>query len=323
MSISLQLNTVLVTFSEKEQIKLQTDDSFLAEEKRIYGCCKTLKKKEKTQVIVQISAHVFENAVKGATASIIVGAPTFGFFGLIFGGIPGLIGGMKLGATLGAVGGAADGAYMGIKKFKIEFISSDKYKEWVEQARKTDVYPVYKKIIEEDERFEEYLCPLTCDLISLPVYAPDKRVYENQSITLWIKQKEEQIKLAIESGAPEERIKTLREGLSPVRAKVESFTTEDLRYHPEYFTKLDQLAKIKISEMENNEAKGLFQDAIRTIQSSQIENRKEIIMLQIAKVTMHVTTNDLDPSISTKICKELMQELVKIEKEEKDLALTM
>jgi hypothetical protein len=85
-----------------------------------------------------------------------------------------------------------------------------------------------------------------------------------------------------------------------------------------YFNKLDRLAKTKISEMEDNETKRIFVEAMKAIHSSQLEDKKQIIKLQIAEVAMYVTTNELDPSISTKICKKLMEEMKMLEKQEKE-----
>jgi uncharacterized protein YcfJ len=320
--MSLQLNTALVIMPEKEQIKLQTNDSFLSDEKRMYTFYQKQDKKEPTEITIQIAENVFKGAAEGALGGFVGGAlvsgPSLGVIGSIFGGLPGFVAGYKIGVALSTAGEIVEGGLRGYKKFKIKFMSSDAYKTWTAEARKTDVYPVYRKIIEEDKRFEEYLCPLTCDLISLPVCAPDKRIYENESITVWIKQKQEQIQIAINSEAAPEKIQELREGLSPIRAKVNSFTVEDLRYYPEYFTGLDKLAKTKISEMEHEEEKRIFIEAMKAINSSHVQDRKQIIKLQIAEITMYVVNNDLDLNISKNVCRKLMEEIKVLEKREKE-----
>ena len=323
--MSLQLNTDLVTMPEKEKIKLQIDQSFLAEEKRLYTFYETLEKKEPTEIIIEIAENVFKGAAEGAFGGFFGGAlvtgPAYGAIGALIGGIPGFVAGYKIGVALSTAAETIGGGLNGYKRFKIKFMSSDAYKTWAAEARKTDVYPVYQKIINNDPRFEEFICPLTCDLICIPMFAPDGRIYENQSIVRWIKQKEDQIKIAKDSGFSEEKIKEMKEGLSPIRAKVESFTTEDLRYYPDYFSGLDRLAKTKISEMEDNETKRIFVEAMKAIKDSQLEDKKQIIKLQIAEVTMYVTSNDLDPSISTRICKKLMEEMRALDKEQKENAI--
>jgi hypothetical protein len=317
MSImSLSLNTDLITIQEKNKISLQIDHSNSSEENKIHSCYNTLEKKEKTKVKISLVKNIIEDVGKGITASVLVGASAFGIFGLLIGGPSGFVGGVKLGAKLGTVGGALDGGLRGIKEFKVEFMASEKYKEWVEEARKTDVYPIFRKVVEGDKRFDDFNCSLSYDLICVPVRAPDGRLYEQQNIVAWIKQKEEVIKQAMEAGAMQDKIDEIRETLSPIRAKVGSFTVDDLKYCPEYFIKLDQLAKIKISEMENDETKRIFTSAMQTIQSGQIDDRMHIIKEQIFEVQRYVRKHKLDPSISTKICEKLLDELEKIELEE-------
>ena len=203
-------------------------------------------------------------------------------------------------------------------------MSSDKYKAWAEEARKTDVYPVYKKIIEGDKRFDTFICPISMDLIRIPVYAPDGRTYEQSNIIEWIQKKEDQIKQVRESGETQEqidaKINSIKETLSPIRAKVKSFTTQDLRYDPEYFDELDILAKRKISEMENNATKEAFQQAMRAIKASHLEDKKSMIKTQMGEITIYVINNNLNPKISETACRKLNEEIKKIEKEEKELA---
>lgn len=317
MSISLPLNTALITMPEKEQIKLQTDDSYWAEEKRILACYKRMPTEEKVTVFVDlVFQDMVPNIAKGVTASVVVGAPAFGFFGLVIGGIPGLIGGLKLGAALGVAGGLADGALVGIREVKIKFMSSNSYKEWTSEARKTDVYPIYQKIIQNDPRFEEYICHFTSDLICIPVRAPDGMIYEQANIVEWIKIKEDQIKKATDYGASKDQIDAIKETLSPIRANVKSFSENDLRYHLDYFTGLDKLAKIKISEMEDQEEKRIFGSATQAILRGHIQDRKHIIKEQMFEVQRHVRKHKLDPSISQKVTEKLMQELDRIEEQE-------
>lgn len=328
MSLALQLNTALVTIQEKDQIKLYTDTSNFSDIKRMYSFSKPLKLNETATVIVTLSEEIFINtteyAAKGALAGALVGGPAFGVVGLLFGGIPGFIGGWKLGTTLTAISSAVEGGIKGCKEFKIKFMSSDKYKTWAMEARKTDVYPVYKKIIEGDQRFDSFICPLSMDLICIPVYAPDGRIYEQSSIAEWIQIKEVQMKQVIESGGTKEqinaKINAIRGTLSPIRAKVQSFTVEDLRYYPEYFIRLDKVAKDKISEMENDETKRVFQEAMMAIKASHLEDKKNIIKMQMSEIMMYVMNNNLNPKISTNACLKLNEEVKNIEKEEKELA---
>lgn len=323
MSIALQLNTDLVTIPEKKKIKLQTDDSYWAEEKRIYACYETIEKDKKIEVIVSLAEDIFAGAGKGAIGGFVGGAlvsgPAFGAVGSIFGGLPGFVVGYKIGVVLSTAGETIEGGLRGFKEFKIQFMTSDKYKQWVEEARKTDVYPVYQKIIEGDARFDDFICPLKMDLICVPVRAPDGKTYEQANISEWIKKKENQLKEATNAGYSTEKINSIKETLSPIRANVNSFSVDDLRYQLDYFTQLDKIAKVKISEMNNAEEKRIFKSAIDAILMGHISDRKQIIKEQMFEVQRYVRKHKLDPSISEKVTEKLMQELDRIEElEEKN-----
>jgi hypothetical protein len=320
MSISLPLNSNLITIPEKKQIEFETDQSTFSDEKKIFSHFKTLENQEQVTVIVELGEHLILGAAKGAAGGFVggflVSGPTLGALGAIIGGLPGFFTGYKIGAALSTFAEAIDGGIKGIKEFEIKFISSDKYKVWIEEARKTDVYPVYQKII-EDPRFENYICPLSYDLIRVPVRAPDGKIYEQTNIVEWIKIKEGQIKEATDAGASVEKINAIRETISPMRIRVESFTVADLRYCPDYFKRLDTLAKIKISEMEDNETKKIFQTAVKVLQASHFEDRKVIIAMQILEVTQYVRKHKLNLEISKNVTEKLLDELEKIEQEEK------
>jgi len=321
MSMSLSLNSNLITMPEKKQIDFETNLSTFSDEKKIFSHFKTLKNQEQVTIIVELGEHLILGAAIGAGGGFVGGAlvsgPAFGVVGAIFGGLPGFVTGYKIGTALSTVAEAIGGGIKGIEQFEIKFMSSDKYKAWVEEARKTDVYPAYQKIIEEDPRFENYICPLSYDLIRVPVRAPDGKTYEQTHIVEWIKRKEVQIKEATDAGASIEKINSIRETISPMRITVKSFTVEDLIYCPDYFKRLDNLAKIKISEMEDNEIKRIFQKAIKALQVSHIEDRKKIIDMKILEVSKYVRKNKLDPKISKRVTEKLLDELEKIEQEEK------
>ena len=69
---------------------------------------------------------------------------------------------------------------------------------------------------------------------------------------------------------------------------------KDLRYCVDYFNELDTLAKDKISEMENGGIKHAFQEAMKAIKLSHLENKKSIIKEKMIEVCSYVVRNDLD-----------------------------
>lgn len=90
-----------------------------------------------------------------------------------------------LGAGIGAgIGGCAK-AYQAVQKIS----HSPEYHNWRNQAIQTNVYPLFQKFLKESDELQDLMCPLTDDLITDPVKAPNGRIYEKKAILDWLEKK--------------------------------------------------------------------------------------------------------------------------------------
>ena len=90
-----------------------------------------------------------------------------------------------LGAGIGAgIGGCAK-AYQAVQKIS----HSPEYCNWRNQAIQTNVYPLFQKFLKESDDLQDLMCPLTDDLITDPMKAPNGRIYEKKAILDWLEKK--------------------------------------------------------------------------------------------------------------------------------------
>lgn len=114
------------------------------------------------------------------TTSVGVGS-LIGCVGLA-GGPIGLVAGVAAGAGLGFVVGGIYIKHKITKNIKIRLFTSDHYIKWRTEAITTKIYPIFKNFVDTDKEFEDFLCPITSDIISSPMRAPDGNTYEKEKI---------------------------------------------------------------------------------------------------------------------------------------------
>lgn len=303
------MNVSLVTVQEKETINFYAKNSFSSEVKRMKTCYNSLHQEERAIIMSNSVKTILVDGIVGGTIGAVIG----GGIGYVTFNLPGAILGGKIGAGIGGLGGACYGAY----DLKAEFLCSKKYQDWIAQARQKDVYPIYERVILEDERFKAFMCPINLDLITIPVRAPDGDIYEQADIVNWIKAKEKEIEIARQSGYTEQQIAGIKKTISLQRKYNRGFGVNDLEYFPEYFKRLDNLVQIKICEMEDSIEKQLFQQAMEQLKIAQKENRNAIFHAQVGAIAQFVTENNLNPEIITKACRKLKEDMENEGKESK------
>lgn len=120
--------------------------------------------------------------VMGICTSIVGGLGSLGWLAGPVGGAPG--------TTLGILGGIALGGFI-VKVLVDEQIDialqvTDHYIFWLSQSIAEVAYPVFKNFINTDEEYKDYLCPLSSDVCSYPVKAPDGKIYNLKNISEYI-----------------------------------------------------------------------------------------------------------------------------------------
>lgn len=88
--------------------------------------------------------------------------------------------------TIGGVGGAAVGVVLArrmiITKVAVAIQQSDHFMLWRTRAIANNVYPVFHNFICTEKEFKPFLCPLSRDIITIPLRAPDGQIYDYAKI---------------------------------------------------------------------------------------------------------------------------------------------
>ncbi len=173
---------------------------------------------------------------KAMGISVGVGA-ALGCVGFAGGPIGGAIG-VSVGSTIGFFVG---GVYIKnniTKKINIQIFTSDHYTKWRADAVIQKVFPIFKNFLDADDQFEDFFCPISQDIISIPMKAPDGKTYEKDMIEGYL--------LAVTKDAE-------KKCESPIRGK--SFSRSelvfDLTYCQNLIVKTQEVYK-KVKEVEGN-----------------------------------------------------------------------
>jgi len=86
----------------------------------------------------------------------------------------------------GAAIGGGIGSLVGATYNVSEMERSREYTTWRDQAIRDKIFPLFQQFLEKSDVIENFLCPITQDLISIPVRDPKGRVYERDAIFAWI-----------------------------------------------------------------------------------------------------------------------------------------
>jgi len=140
---------------------------------------------KKTTLIV-LKQDAAKNArVMGISVFIFGSLGSLGWLAGPLGGIPG--------TTLGISSGLGVGGYL-IKKhidkrIRISIAISDHYNEWRLKSIVDKAYPVFKNFLNTDDYLNDFLCPISQDICSVPMLAPDGHTYEFSEIKAHIRGK--------------------------------------------------------------------------------------------------------------------------------------
>ncbi len=115
------------------------------------------------------------------------------------------------------------------------------YRTWRKQAIRDQIFPFFQQFLKESGGIRKFLCPITQDLISIPVRDPKGRVYERDEIFAWIDQvvpypPEALARLPDEAARDKVRFKT-----SPFGDMV--LTQADLTYDTDYHRNISAALK--------------------------------------------------------------------------------
>jgi hypothetical protein len=202
-----------------KKLDFYTEDSFYNGCQKVIMYYRKINLTEKTTLTVTYGGtsliSMFAGGALGSGAGAGIGALT-GFF---YANVPGILPGSYLGAKIGTAVGMVGGFCFGVYQNRIIFMASKTHTRWLEDMQKEDLGKVFQQILEDDPRFDSFICKITNTLIAVPVKAPDGQVYEKEAITNWIKARWNAIQVAQESGSQMAYIEQLRNTVSPIRGK--------------------------------------------------------------------------------------------------------
>lgn len=134
------------------------------------------------------TVHIIKHNKLKNTKIMTISVAIFGSLGSL-GWLAGPVGGIP-GTTLGVAGGLALGGYFIKKrierKIRLEISFSNHFYAWRADAIVNRVYPIFKNFIDADEEFQEFICPISQDICSVPMKAPDGQTYDKEFIEEYI-----------------------------------------------------------------------------------------------------------------------------------------
>ncbi|NGX62283.1 MAG: hypothetical protein K940chlam9_01780 [Chlamydiae bacterium] len=152
----------------------------LKEEKFTFLYGKSLQEKRKrflTYLNEIPPSKIFQTAAVPPLLSVTVGGTV--------GGIVGFVGGPK-GAVVGAGSGAGVGLIAGTSY--ATYLTRKNYRQWLKHYRSDQVLTEFHEAIMQMPELNEFICPLTKELIHFPMVDPFGHNYEKTAILSWIKE---------------------------------------------------------------------------------------------------------------------------------------
>lgn len=177
-------NSLMLIGKAEKNCKMQSKDKSRTREI-------TYKKENKQLVKIATKKTTVTVVKKDAKKNSQVMATSVGIGSLVgcvgaAGGPIGLVAGVAAGAGIGFVVGGIYIRNKITKRLNIHLFTSDHYMKWRNDAIQTKVFPIFKNFINVEEYLEDFLCPITYDIISMPMKAPDGRTYEKLDIEKYI-----------------------------------------------------------------------------------------------------------------------------------------
>jgi len=185
---------------------------------------------------------------------------------------------LKITAYGAAIGGGIGSLVSATRKVK-EMERSKEYATWRAQAIRDKVFPLFQQFLEKSDVIENFLCPITRDLITTPVRDPKGRVYEQDAIFAWIDRvvpytPEALARLPTEADRDRVRFRT-----SPFcdMALTKADLTSDTDYHTKISVALKALFDQKIDQQ--------FREGLLNYQASMIHDRETLLKFIVTDLT--------------------------------------
>ncbi len=170
-----------------------------------------------------VAIKVLETTGETALVCAMLGGAIGGLAGGISGGPVGIAPGAVKGAAIGGAVGVALGTTYAIYEIR----SSPHYRNWLKETRNSQLSPIYKKFLAENDL---EICPLSADVISIPVRCKHGICFEHSEVERYIQLQPQKNEFPCPGGANH-----------PDPDSMSSFSYDDT-YHDRLFAKLKNIS---------------------------------------------------------------------------------
>ncbi len=193
---------------------------------------------------------------------------------------------MKVG-TCGVLSGAFIGSLFGAGYTINTTLKLDAYTEWKFKVLPDKVFPMFRQFLQASE-LENFMCPITQDLIVVPVKDPTGKVYEKGAIENWINEKNKSPMPDLSTLPDEATRNSVRFRTSPTRHMDLQLKDlkYDLGYHDEVVTILKRLHDQQIQQQLN--------EGLLSYRAAVLKEREDLM----ADVIGHVSKKQLRGEIT-------------------------
>ena len=153
------------------------------------------------------------------------------------------------------------------------------YRTWRDQAIRGKIFPLFQQFLEKSDVIENFLCPLTRELISIPVRDPKGRVYERDAIFTWIDRAVSYTPQALAHLPTEADRDRVRFRTSPYRDMV--LTQADLTYDTDYHRNISVALKALFDQQIDQQ----FREGLLKYQVSMFHDRETLLKPIITDLT--------------------------------------
>lgn len=291
---STRLRSLSLSKSDKQTIYLYTEQNYASDVFRRIKCMM-----EHPVVSVRLSQDFAEKVTYRAIQGTAVGGVVGVVLGLL-GFFPGTT--LPTTAAVGAFAGSGVGLTMGlystVGRTYIDIPNSPEYLEWQAAAIQNKVLPIFAEFIQtefrDNEENEDLICPITHDLISVPVRGLDDRTYERDAIVSHLEK--------LETQYPEEKLKAMpakqraeiESTFSPIRGKY--FTRANLTFDHTYHEKLFK----KLKDVFNKEIDKEVREGLMVYQNAVLKTQDAICTHLTSRLSQLFVTNDIPKSVFIK-----------------------
>lgn len=241
---------------------------------------------------IRLAEDTIKGVMKGVVVGTVAGSAAWSAtvllnkISFVVAPIPSLIRSIFIGA---AFGGIAGGVAASIKSV-VTVTQTPAYLEWKQFAIRDKVLPLFKEFMQRADIYEDFICPVSKDIIRVPARGLDGRIYEWSAISNWLEQKEREFppeRLAQMTPQARENAKAT---FSPIRGQF--FTRANLKFDAEYHERLFGRIRVIFNQVVDTQVR----EGLLAYQDDVLNTRAQITKHLISEVSALYATDQIRKS---------------------------